>query len=174
MTGRRDVLRGVGTAAALLATAGCLETPGGADGDTPTGTQAGTTTQSGGGTTTGTTTGGTTTAGTTTGGNVVDVQAGPEGRLRFVPEDVDVSVGDTVRWTFLSPGHNVTSKPGADPKCKNPSGAEPFASYEGDAHYSVDPEGSTYEHTFTVPGEYVYVCAPHADQGMVGTVTVTE
>ena len=110
---------------------------------------------------------------TPTGGEgVTEVAAGPEGRLRFVPETVEIAVGDTVRWTFESPGHNVTSKPGASEKCENPEGAEPFASYEGDQHFSIDPEGSTYEHTFTVPGEYVYVCAPHADQGMVGTVVV--
>ncbi|WP_255151104.1 plastocyanin/azurin family copper-binding protein [Halorarius halobius] len=110
----------------------------------------------------------------TAGSGAVEVAAGPEGRLRFVPEEVEIPVGGTVRWTFESPGHNVTSKPGASEKVRNPEGVEPFASYEGDQHFSVDPEGSTYEHTFTVPGEYVYVCAPHADQGMVGTVVVTE
>ena len=109
---------------------------------------------------------------TTAGGGVIEVAAGPEGRLRFDPEDVEVAVGETVRWTFESPGHNVTSKPGASEKCRNPEGAEPFASYEGDQHFAIVPEGETYEHTFTVAGEYVYVCAPHEDQGMVGTVVV--
>ncbi|WP_458204864.1 plastocyanin/azurin family copper-binding protein [Haladaptatus sp. NG-SE-30] len=114
---------------------------------------------------------------TTTGGasgEIVDVAAGPEGRLRFVPEEVEISVGGTVRWTFESAGHNVTTKPGASEKISIPENAEPFGSYEGDAHYSINEVGTTYEHTFTVPGEYVYVCAPHAGQGMVGTVTVTE
>nr|WP_303648829.1 plastocyanin/azurin family copper-binding protein [Haloarchaeobius litoreus] len=111
---------------------------------------------------------------TTTGGGVVDVAAGPEGRLRFVPETVEITVGQTVRWTFESAGHNVTSLPGASEKVRNPDGAEPFASYEGNQHFAIDEVGSTYEHTFDVPGEYVYVCAPHAGQGMVGTVLVTE
>ncbi|MFD1647702.1 cupredoxin domain-containing protein [Haloarchaeobius litoreus] len=100
--------------------------------------------------------------------------AGPEGRLRFVPETVEITVGQTVRWTFESAGHNVTSLPGASEKVRNPDGAEPFASYEGNQHFAIDEVGSTYEHTFDVPGEYVYVCAPHAGQGMVGTVLVTE
>ena len=107
-------------------------------------------------------------------GEVVGVAAGPEGRLRFEPEDVELTVGDTIRWTFESPGHNVTSLPGASEKVRNPEGAEPFASYEGTQHFSIEEVGTTFEHAFTVAGEYVYVCAPHADQGMVGTVTVSE
>ena len=108
------------------------------------------------------------------GETVHEVASGPEGRLRFDPETIEISVGDTVRWTAESPGHNVTSKPGASEKCENPDGAEPFASYEGDDHFAVMEEGSTFEHTFDVAGEYVYVCAPHEGQGMVGEITVTE
>ncbi|WP_246308047.1 cupredoxin domain-containing protein [Halorarum salinum] len=110
--------------------------------------------------------------GTSTGGSTIDVAVGPEGRLRFDPETVEIRVGDAVRWTFDSAGHNVTSLPGASEKVRNPEGAEPFASYEGDRHYSINEVGSTFEHVFTVPGEYVYVCEPHEDQGMVGTVVV--
>lgn len=103
---------------------------------------------------------------------VVDV--GPEGRLRFEPEEIEVSVGDTVEWIARSEGHNVTSHPDASPKCENPEGAEPFTSYEGDSHFAIMEVGETFTHEFTVPGEYVYVCTPHAGQGMVGTVVVTE
>ncbi|MFC3478596.1 plastocyanin/azurin family copper-binding protein [Halobacterium litoreum] len=159
MQDRRAFLRRCGVAAVAVASAGCIEAPAGGGG--------------GDGTTTATTTTATTTATTTEAGNVVDVDAGPEGRLRFDPEDVDIALGDTVRWTFRSPGHNVTSLPGASEKCRNPEGAEPFASYEGDAHFSINDVGEVFEHTFEVAGEYVYVCAPHAGQGMVGTVTVS-
>ena len=107
-------------------------------------------------------------------GEVVEVAVGPDLRLRFDPETVEISVGDTVRWTFESEGHNVSSKPGGSEKVQNPPDAEPFASYEGDDHFSLEEPGTTYEHTFTVPGEYVYVCVPHADQGMIGTVIVNE
>lgn len=175
MTDRRTFLARLGAASALL-TAGCLgdgagttETPEATPTatDTPTATPEQTET-----------TGSNATAATSTtstgGGRTVDVAAGPEGRLRFVPETVEIAVGDTVRWTFESPGHNVTAKAGASEKVSIPEGAEPFASYEGDRHFSVDEVGTTYSHTFPVPGEYVYVCAPHADQGMVGTVVVTE
>ncbi|MFA9415079.1 plastocyanin/azurin family copper-binding protein [Natrinema sp. HArc-T2] len=105
---------------------------------------------------------------------VTDVDVGPEGRLRFEPEEVEITTGETVRWTALSEGHNVTSHPDASPKCENPDGAEPFTSYEGDDHFAIMAVDETFEHEFTVPGEYVYVCTPHAGQGMVGTVIVSE
>lgn len=164
MVARRGVLRRA-VAIGLVGLAGCAG-GGGGPGPTVTPTDGTTTTP-----TTGTTTPEPTPT-PTAGGRAVDVAAGPEGRLRFVPETVEIAGGDTVRWTFESPGHNVTSRPGASEKVRNPEGAEPFASYEGDRHFSVNEVGTTFEHTFTAPGEYVYVCAPHADQGMVGTVTV--
>lgn len=106
--------------------------------------------------------------------SVTEVAAGPERRLRFEPDEVEINVGDTVRWEAMSEGHNVTSHPDASPKCENPDGAEPFTSYEDDNHFSILDVGETFEHEFTVPGEYVYVCTPHAGQGMVGTVRVSE
>ena len=190
---RRQFLKYAGATGAFGSLAGCPgpgTPPGGDDdevfteepGDETTAPQTGTTEQptdgGAGEETTGEAATGETTTGTGTGtsgsGAVTEVAAGPEGRLRFVPETVEVSVGDTVRWTFESPGHNVTAKPGSSEKVDIPEQAEPFGSYEGDAHYSINEVGTTYEHTFDVPGEYVYVCAPHAGQGMVGTVVVTE
>ena len=115
---------------------------------------------------------GTATAG---GGQTVDVAVGPSDRtLRFVPEEVEIAVGDTVRWTAESPGHNVSCKPEVDRRVELPDGAEPFASYEGTRSFSIMEVGSTFEHTFTVPGTYVYVCVPHVDQGMIARVVVTE
>lgn len=164
MAARRRVLRRA-VAIGTLGLAGCSG-GGGGPGPTATPTDETTTTPPPGTTTP------EPTPTPTAGGRTVDVAAGPEGRLRFVPETVEIAAGDTVRWTFESPGHNVTSKPGASEKVRVPEGAEPFASYEGDRHFATNEVGTTYEHPFTVPGEYVYVCAPHADQGMVGTVVV--
>jgi plastocyanin len=108
-------------------------------------------------------------------GETVDVAVGPEGQtLKFVPEEVEISVGDTVRWTAESEGHNVSFKPDAHSKVELPEGAEPFATYEGDRSFMVMEVGETLEHTFAVPGTYVYVCVPHAGQGMVGRVIVSE
>ena len=103
----------------------------------------------------------------------VEVTAGPQGRWAFEPEEVEVTVGGTVEWYFESGGHNVTSDPDAHNKCENPEGAEPFKSYEGDNHLSVNDVDSTFSHTFETPGEYTYVCVPHATR-MVGYITVVD
>ncbi len=158
MTDRRKFVRKAAALAAGTLVAGCTG-GGNGDGSADTTTEGGATT---------------TAAPTTAQSSTVAVAAGPERRLRFDPEEIEISTGTTVVWTFESTGHNVTSKPGASDKCQNPEGAEPFASYEGSSHFEVEEPGTTYEHEFTVPGEYVYVCAPHEGQGMVGDITVTE
>lgn len=165
--------------AVVAGLAGCSESPTGTgtvptrtatDPDTDTDTTSGNATETASGTASPTET----TAGATETPGVVDVAVGPDGRLRFDPETVEITVGDTVRWSFESAGHNVTAKPGASEKVSIPDDAEPFASYEGDMHYAINDVGTTYEHTFSTPGEYTYVCEPHADQGMVGDVIVSD
>lgn len=103
-----------------------------------------------------------------------EVAAGPGGDFVFTPETVEISVGETVTWTFESTGHNVSAKPKDDPKIEIPDGAKPFASYKGHKKYQLVEKGETYEHTFETAGEYTYVCTPHATSGMVGTVMVSE
>ncbi|WP_246983270.1 plastocyanin/azurin family copper-binding protein [Halorientalis marina] len=157
MVERRTFIRMTGALATGTLVAGCTG-GGNGDGSADTTTEGEATT---------------TAAPTTTQSSTVEVAVGPEKRLRFDPEEIEISTGTTVVWTFESTGHNVTSKPGASDKCRNPEGAEPFASYEGSSHFTINEPGTTYEHEFTVPGEYVYVCAPHEGQGMVGDITVT-
>lgn len=103
-----------------------------------------------------------------------DVVAGPDGRNVFEPAAFSVAVGDTVTWGFASSGHNVSCRPDHDDEVELPEDAEPFASYGPDESPlgSHVPQGETYEHTFDVAGQYVYVCVPHADRGMVGTIRV--
>jgi len=104
-----------------------------------------------------------------------DVRAGPDGRTVFDPEEVTVSVGETVTWAFASPNHNVSGVPDHAPQVSIPDGAEPFASYGADGSPNdVAEQGTTYEHTFETPGAHTYVCVPHVRQGMVGTVVVEE
>jgi plastocyanin len=107
------------------------------------------------------------------GGGENEVIVAPDGDWSFDPEEITVSVGDTVTWYFEAPGHNVTSHPDASDQNENPDDAEPFTSYEGDNHSSLDEEGTEFEHTFETPGEYTYVCEPH-DGSMIGTVIVEE
>ncbi|SFB92352.1 Plastocyanin [Halobiforma haloterrestris] len=102
-------------------------------------------------------------------------------RNAFVPEEYEVGVGDTVVWKNTSGAdHTVTAREGT-----LPDGAEYFSTgdfEDEDAAYDAwfDDRGGrlgtrqTFEHTFTVPGEYTYVCIPHERAGMVGTIVVTD
>jgi plastocyanin len=92
---------------------------------------------------------------------VVDV--GPGGELRFDPSSFEVAVGETVRWTFRSAGHNVKAD-------TVPEGADWTGTPGGE--FDTVERGATHVHTFDVAGEYAYYCGPHRSAGMVGTFTV--
>jgi plastocyanin len=90
--------------------------------------------------------------------------------LHFTPEQVVIPLGGTVEWRNASIWtHSVTADP---ERARNPQdvhlppGAEPFDSGE-------IPAGEIYRHTFTVPGIYRYVCHPHENDGMAGTIVVS-
>jgi plastocyanin len=95
---------------------------------------------------------------------------------RFDPQDLAVSVGDSV--TFVngsSETHTVTAY-----EDELPEGAEYFASggftSEKDARSNlseglIDP-GETYQVTFDKPGTYGYFCLPHEASGMIGSIEV--
>ncbi len=91
---------------------------------------------------------GTTEAGASGGGATVTMQ-----NNTFVPDTVQVSVGDTVTWTNEdSVDHTVTADDGSFDQVVAP--------------------GATFSYTFEETGTYDYVCTIHA--GMAGTVEVTE
>lgn len=103
-----------------------------------------------------------------------DVIAGPDGRNVFDPVELTATVGDTVTWGFASAGHNVCCRPADNDKVGLPADTEGFASYDPNEppERSLVPRSETYEHTFDVAGRYDYVCIPHEDLGMTGTITV--
>lgn len=89
-----------------------------------------------------------------------------DGGLRYTPNHVAVSVGESVTWNWVGGFHDVQSNNGAFT-----SGAPQRAS------------GQTFTNTFTTPGTFWYYCSVHAkvedanEQGlgagkMVGSVTV--
>jgi plastocyanin len=87
----------------------------------------------------------------------------------FDPATVSIHEGETVRWNNTSLiWHTVTFDP-SKAKDENhvalPAGAEPFDSGK------ISSNGNFW-HTFTVPGIYHYICRPHEDNGMAGTVIV--
>ena len=75
----------------------------------------------------------------------------------FVPKDITVAAGTTVRWTnTTSMGHTVTS-------------------YEQEVPFNSGfmLSSDVFEYTFVSPGDYDYFCIPHESLNMIGSVTVT-
>jgi plastocyanin len=101
-------------------------------------------------------------------GTTVDVAVGPGGAFVFDPDTVNISVGDTVRWTWGSSGHSVTSGPpcAADSQYCSPDNMNC-------ASIILSNAGFVYTHTFSQAGAYSYYCSAHCFFGMVGTVNVS-
>jgi plastocyanin len=89
----------------------------------------------------------------------------------FVPKRVTIRVGDTLEWRNGGASlHSVDADPANAQKPTDvvlPKGAPPFDS-------GFLAPGATYSHTFTVPGQYRYVCLSHEKEQMkmFGYVTV--
>jgi len=89
--------------------------------------------------------------------------------MTFAPEHLVIESGDTVLW--VNEGgmpHTSTNKPGTAAVPEHnvlPAGAEPWDS-------GLVQPGDRYAHTFTVPGEYTYLCYLHEAMGMVARITV--
>jgi plastocyanin len=101
-------------------------------------------------------------------GNTVDVQVG-NGGFNFNPSTVNIAVGDTVRWTWFSSGHNVRS----GTPCNTPDNA--FCSIN-DTSCTTNPtssNGTVYSHTFNQAGTFQYYCSVHCAGGMKGSVVVS-
>jgi plastocyanin len=84
---------------------------------------------------------------------------------RFVPEEVTVRPGDTVRWVNTDPTalEHVT--------CSGTGSFDPAA---GDLWLSPTLAfGQWYEHTFEDVGTFDYFSVPHEFAGMFGVVVVT-
>lgn len=105
-----------------------------------------------------------------TSGDPVEAEVGMAD-LTFSPAEITVPAGSTVTWVNDEAiGHTVT------PTDKEMWGTEG----SGDAPADWLGEGETWSFTFDTPGEYVYICIPHAYQdsdgewqGMVAKVIVT-
>ena len=74
-------------------------------------------------------------------------------------QQLSIDVGDTVRWTWDSMGHNLVQLNGE---------TEP-----GFGEGYVQSPGHQYSHTFTTVGAHDYHCGPHPNS-MYGTVTVND
>ncbi len=90
-------------------------------------------------------------------GNVIELT----GTNEFNPDEMTVQTGTTVTWEWTSPNHNIVVD-------SQPDDAD------WDGHEQIESSGHTYEHTFTVAGQYDYYCKPHQSTGMTGTIHVEE
>jgi plastocyanin len=102
------------------------------------------------------------------GSDVFDVTVGPVGNeFTFMPDSINISVGDTVRWTWASDSHSVTSGKSciADGQFCSPDNMNCDVGI-------LNETGFVYEFTFTQPGMYQYFCILHCFAGMTGVVNV--
>src|SRR6059058_3094789 len=82
----------------------------------------------------------------TGGGQIFDVAVGKGGDV-FVPDTVNISVGDTVRWTWAEGGHSVTS---GDPCTPDSQFCSPD---DTNCPAGITSEvGHVYTHTFSQSG----------------------
>jgi plastocyanin len=100
-------------------------------------------------------------------GQIVDVAVG-QGGLVFVPDTVNISVGDTVRWTWATNGHSVTS---GDPCTVDGQFCSPNDTNCDQG--ALNNTGFVYTHTFAQAGTFSYFCHAHCALGMTGMVNVT-
>ena len=87
--------------------------------------------------------------------------------FQFVPSSLTIVAGDTVRWTWVSSGHSVTSGTPCitDRQFCSPDNTNCNAGV-------LSNTGSVYEHTFGQSGTYSYFCFAHCEYGMSGVVNV--
>jgi len=87
----------------------------------------------------------------------------------YEPALLTIKVGQTVEWKNVGNSvHHASSDPSTavnPTEVSNPPGAKPFDS-------GFLQPGQSFTYTFTVPGTYKYICAPHETSGMLGEVVV--
>jgi plastocyanin len=87
----------------------------------------------------------------------------------YQPANLTVKVGDTVEWKNIGNSvHHASSDPSTavnPADVSNPPGAKPFDS-------GFLQPGQSFTYTFTAPGKYKFICAPHETSGMSGEVVV--
>lgn len=91
----------------------------------------------------------------------VVVAVGADDELAFEPAQLPLSTGETVEFEWEGDGHNlaVTYQPDD-------------ADWDGEEE--VQDAGHMHTHTFDIEGWYEYVCEPHEDEEMIGTILVCD
>jgi len=91
--------------------------------------------------------------------HIVDIS-----NLNFVPDNITITVGDSVMWISLMQGsHNVA-------ECDYPP--TDSSPYNGGFYSGFAGVVDTFTQQFNTVGNFAYVCEPHVFLDMYGTVTV--
>ena len=80
---------------------------------------------------------------------------------QFTPNELTITVGDTVEWQNTQGYHNVNGT-----QDTYPSNPESFGNSPGN--------GWVFSHVFKTAGNYDYRCDPHFSLGMIGKITAKE
>ncbi len=84
----------------------------------------------------------------------------------FSPADIgNVTVGDTIRWFWVSGNHTTTDTSGSANNVL-PAGAAKW-------NAPINATDTAFNYKVTVAGTYNYICIPHASGGMVGSFTAS-
>ncbi|MBK8980744.1 MAG: hypothetical protein IPM38_00100 [Ignavibacteria bacterium] len=83
----------------------------------------------------------------------------------FTPPNMNINVGDTVKWTWQQ-GVHTTSCDGS-PMTSRPPGAPSWAA-------AINNSNTTFKYVVTVAGTYNYRCDFHFNLGMVGSFTANQ
>jgi plastocyanin len=81
----------------------------------------------------------------------------------FTPAVVNAVVGDTIKWTRSSGSHTTTCD--GQQGTSRPAGAAPW-------NAPLTSGNPTFIYVITVPGQYQYICEPHAPD-MAGVINAT-
>ncbi len=75
-------------------------------------------------------------------------------------------IGDTIVWTWVSGSHTTTCDPVNHSNTSLPAGAATWNS-------PITSTATSFSYIPGVAGTYNYICIPHADFGMIGTINVS-
>ncbi len=91
------------------------------------------------------------------------------GNYEFVPSELTIKKGDSVKWVLIEKSHEVAS----GKVIEGPDGREgvPDGLWDSGALAKGMTEES-FTYTFNTTGTFPYYCDSHVDQGMIGTITV--
>jgi plastocyanin len=76
--------------------------------------------------------------------------------LSFNPNEIEVNVGDTIRWEWTGGTHTTTS-------LEIPEGATPWDN-------PLNSTNQFFEYKVLTEGVYNYKCTPHQAMGMIGSL----